>query len=54
MRLPEKMQMVFEKKYYNQLSVKEIAHEMSLSINTVKIHLHKSRHPVRKCLECAT
>ncbi|WP_167619350.1 RNA polymerase sigma-70 factor [Maribellus sediminis] len=53
-KLPEKMQMVFERKYYNQLSVKEIAHEMSLSINTVKVHLHKSRNVVRKSFECAT
>ncbi|KJF45720.1 RNA polymerase sigma factor [Draconibacterium sediminis] len=52
--LPKKMQMVFMRKYYNQLSIREIGHEMSHSINTVKVHLHKSRYVVRTSFECAT
>ncbi len=51
-KLPQQMYKVFCKKYFQELSVKEIAKEMSLSENTIKVHLHKGRHIIRKILGC--
>ncbi len=53
-KLPDQMYRVFHKKYLEELSIKEIAREMSISENTVKVQLHKGRHTIRKMLEVAT
>ncbi len=52
-KLPEQMSRVFHKKYLQELSIKEIAKEMSISENTVKVQLHKGRHSIRKILKVA-
>lgn len=52
-KLPKQMYRVFYKKYFQELSVKEIAKEMSISENTVKVQLYKGRHTIREFLRVA-
>ena len=52
--LPEQMYEVFYKKYFQELSVKEIADEMSLSESTVKVQLHRGRNTIRKKIKSST
>lgn len=53
-KLPQQMQQVFYKKYFDELTIKEIAKELNLSENTVKVQLHRGRHSVRQMLDFAT
>lgn len=53
-KLPPQTYQVFYKKYFQELSVKEIAQELSISPNTVKVQLHKGRISVREYLDVAT
>ncbi|MCY1722487.1 RNA polymerase sigma-70 factor [Prolixibacteraceae bacterium Z1-6] len=53
-QLPKQMCRIFYKKYFQEQSIKEIAKEMSLSENTIKVQLYKGRHAIRQILELAT
>jgi len=53
-KLPPQMYQVFYKKYFQELTIKEIAQELSISPNTVKVQLHKGRHSIREILDVAT
>lgn len=53
LKLPKQMYRVFHKKYFQELSIKEIAKEMSISENTVKVQLHKGRLNIRGILKMA-
>lgn len=53
-KLPPRMYQIFYKKYFQELTVKEIAQELSISPNTVKVQLHKGRHSIREILDVAT
>ena len=48
--LPEQMNEVFCKKYIEELSIKEIASDLSISENTVKVQLFKGRNKIRELL----
>jgi len=54
LKLPKQMYLIFCKKYFEEQSIKEIANEMSLSENTIKVQLHKGRNSIRQILEMAT
>ncbi|WP_319503564.1 RNA polymerase sigma-70 factor [uncultured Draconibacterium sp.] len=53
-KLPKQMYLIFYKKYFDELSIKEIANEMALSENTIKVQLHKGRNSIRQIIEMAT
>lgn len=53
-KLPPQMYQVFHKKYFQEQSVNEIAQELSISPNTVKVQLHKGRLYIRKILDVAS
>ncbi|MFV0593226.1 MAG: RNA polymerase sigma-70 factor [Draconibacterium sp.] len=48
--LPAKMCQIFHQKYIEDLSIKEIAAQMSISENTVKVHLFKGRSAIRQMI----
>lgn len=48
--LPEKMCLIFHKKYVEDLPIKEIASQMSISENTVKVQLFKGRMAIREMI----
>ncbi|MCL3781355.1 RNA polymerase sigma-70 factor [Prolixibacteraceae bacterium JC049] len=52
--LPEQMHEIFCKKYFADKSIKEIAQELSLSENTIKVQLHNGRNKVREQLKKST
>ena len=52
--LPEKMYQIFFLRFKEELSIKEIANNLSISENTVKSHLFKGRILLRKQLELLT
>lgn len=49
-QLPDKMCQIFHKKYVEDLPVKEIARQMSISENTVKVQLFRGRMAVREMI----
>ncbi|MCK3685435.1 sigma-70 family RNA polymerase sigma factor [Maribellus sp. YY47] len=49
-QLPEKMYQIFHKKYVDDFSIKEIAHQLSISENTVKVQLFKGRAAIRQMI----
>lgn len=53
-QLPKQMYLIVHKKYFEEQSIKEIAKEMSLSENTIKVQLFKGRRAIRQILEMAT
>ena len=53
-KLPHQMYQVFYKKYFQELTVDEIAQELSISPSTVRVHLHKGRQSIREFLDVAT
>ncbi|WP_167605687.1 RNA polymerase sigma factor [Maribellus sediminis] len=54
MKLPEKMYQIFFLRFKEELSIKEIAQNLSVSENTVKSHLFKGRIILRKQLKLLT
>ena len=50
-QLPPKCKEVFLLKYERDLKVKEIAAELDISPNTVKVHLNKASHTIRNFLD---
>ena len=49
--LPKEMYAIIVKKYFLEQSIKEIAQEMTLSENTVKVQLFNGRNKIRKIIE---
>ncbi|WP_346859959.1 RNA polymerase sigma-70 factor [uncultured Draconibacterium sp.] len=54
LKLPNQMYHIFHKKYFEEHSIKEIAEEMSLSENTIKVQLLNGRKRIRQILDIAT
>uniref|UniRef100_UPI0032172E2C RNA polymerase sigma factor n=1 Tax=uncultured Draconibacterium sp. TaxID=1573823 RepID=UPI0032172E2C len=53
-KLPTQMYEIFCMKYLHEQSIREIAEQLSISENTVKVHLFKGRNKVREMLQHST
>ena len=52
--LPNRMYEVLHRKYFREMSVKDIAKELAISENTVKVQLFKGRIAIRQFFDLAT
>ncbi|MEM6697075.1 MAG: RNA polymerase sigma-70 factor [Bacteroidota bacterium] len=50
-KLPPKCRLVFQLRYFNDLSLQQIAEELNISKNTVQNHLNKGTHLVKAFLK---
>ncbi len=49
--LPDRYQLVIDLYYFQEMTVKEVAHVLGVSQNLVKIHLHRGRKHLAKRLK---